>query len=98
MATDFRNQTMEVDGSAMVTRSFADQTRHVSHTLSWTRMSDGRIGTGTGERTQGVLAGGLLEGFTEDGERTRTGQSGRWSLDISGVEMRWVDPVPQAGS
>jgi hypothetical protein len=95
--TDFRNQTVEVDGSAMVTWSFDDQTRHVSHTLTWVRASDGRTGTGTGDRTQGVLSGGLLEGFTESGERTWTGEEGRWALSIEGVEMRWIDPVPQAG-
>lgn len=96
--TDFRNQTLEVDGSAMVTWSAADQTRHVSHTLTWTRMSDGRTGTGSGERTQAALAGGLSEGFSEDGERTWTGESGTWTLMIEGIEMRWADPVPQAGS
>lgn len=95
--SDFRNQTVEVDGSAMVTWSFANRTRHVSHTLTWTRMRDGRTGTGTGDRTQGVLEGGLVEGFTEDGERTWTGEEGRWMLAIAGVQMRWVDPVPQAG-
>ncbi|GAB4211655.1 MAG: hypothetical protein OHK0013_33620 [Sandaracinaceae bacterium] len=95
--SDFRNQTVEVDGSAMVTWSFDDRTRRIAHSLTWTRMRDGRSGTGTGDRTQGVLGGGLVEGFTEDGERTWTGEEGRWTLDISGVQMRRVDPLPQAG-
>jgi hypothetical protein len=30
--------------------------------------------------------------------RSWTGPAGRWDLAIDGVELRWVDPVPQAGS
>ena len=32
------------------------------------------------------------------GTRSWTGKRGTWDLDINGVEMRWIDPVPQAGS
>ena len=37
-------------------------------------------------------------GFTEAGSRDWSGESGDWALDIDDVEMRWIDPVPQAGS
>lgn len=91
------NQRVSVTGSAMVTWSFTDRTRHVSHELEWTRLSDGRTGVGTGDRTQAALDGGLVVGFVESGERTWTGSAGTWTLSIEDVEMRWVDPCPQAG-
>ena len=68
------------------------------HDLTWTRLSDGRTGHGSGDRTQRPLDGGLVEGFEVDGSRTWEGKRGRWDLDIDHVEMRWADPVPQAGS
>lgn len=95
--TALRNARVSVTGSAMVTWSFADRTRHVSHELTWTRLSDGRTGVGTGDRTQAALEGGILEGFRESGERSWTGEAGTWTLTIEDVQMRWVDPCPQAG-
>jgi hypothetical protein len=94
---DFRNDVVEVTGTAAVTWSLDDRTRHVSYEQTWTRRSDGRSGVGTGEVTATALDAGILEGFTVDGERDWTGKAGEWDLDIDGVEMRWVDPVPQAG-
>jgi hypothetical protein len=47
---------------------------------------------------QSVLAGGLAEGIQVDGNRTWDGERGHWDLAIDGVQMRWTDPVPQAGS
>lgn len=96
--TDMRNETVSVTGTAMVTWSLADATRHVSHELTWTRLRDGRMAVGSGDRTQRALDGGLAEGFAVDGERQWRGESGTWTLTIEGVEMRWVDPVPQAGT
>ena len=90
--------TVTVTGTAMVTWSFDDPSRHVVHELTWTRLSDGRQGTGSGDRTQRPLEEGLLTGFSVDGSRTWEGESGTWTLDIDGVEMRWVDAVPQRGS
>lgn len=95
--TDLSNGRVKVSGSADVTWSLAAQSRHVVHELTWTRLSDGKTATGSGDRTQGVLAGGLAEGFKEDGSRSWKGASGQWDLAISGVEVRWIDPVPQAG-
>ncbi len=96
--TDFHNETVSVTGSAMVTWSAADPSRHVSYDLRWTRLSDSHQGNGTGEVTQRPLESGLISGFAEDGERTWTTQSGSWVLTIADVEMRWVDPCPQAGT
>jgi hypothetical protein len=91
------NGRVKVDGTAVVTWSSTDQSRRIRHDVTWTRLSDGLGGTGTGERTQRPLASGLAEGFRIDGERTWAGARGDWSLSIDGVQMRWQDPVPQAG-
>jgi hypothetical protein len=93
-----KNQTVSVTGTAKVVWSFKDPSRHVVHELEWTRLSDGRKGVGTGDELQKPLSGGLAEGFSVDGERGWEGQSGDWDLAINHVEMRWVDPIPQAGS
>ena len=57
----------------------------------------GRTGVGRGDRVQTALEGGIVVGLQEDGERSWEGARGTWSLDIDAVEVRWVDPVPQAG-
>jgi hypothetical protein len=95
---ELANQRLSVSGSADVTWSRAEGTRDVKHELTWTRLSDGRQGTGSGDRTQRALAGGILEGIQIDGSRAWEGEHGRWDLAIDGVQIRWVDPVPQAGS
>jgi hypothetical protein len=94
----FNNGRVSVTGSAVVTWNLDSPSRRIQHELTWTHMSDQRSGTGSGDRTQRPLAGGLIEGFSVDGARTWDGQRGRWELDIDGIEMRWTDPVPQAGS
>lgn len=96
--TDFTNGRVELDGSATVTWNFQDKTRHVVHTATWTRVLDDFSVTGQGDRMQSVLEGGLAEGIKVDGSRAWTSKRGTWDLSIEGVEMRWVDPVPQAGS
>jgi hypothetical protein len=94
----FSNGVVSLDGSADVTWNFSDKTRRVKHESHWKHLQSGRVGTGTGDRLQSVLAGGLSEGIQVDGERTWDGERGHWDLLISGVQMRWTDPVPQAGS
>jgi hypothetical protein len=91
------NGVVEVSGDAEVTWSLDDPSRHVVHELRWTSLRDGREGTGTGDRVQRPLAGGIEEGFSVDGGRTWRGAAGTWQLDIEAVEMRWVDPIPQSG-
>lgn len=92
------NGRISVTGEAEVTWTLDDPSRRVVHDLTWTRLSDGRSGRGTGDRTQRPLDGGLVEGFSVDGARSWDGPRGHWELDIDGIEMRWVDPVPQAGT
>lgn len=95
--TDLSNGKVKVSGTAKATWDFDDRFRQIEHDLTWTRLSDGRTGRGTGSRKQTPLAGGLGEGWKVEGSRTWTGQSGRWDLSIEGVEWRWQDPVPQSG-
>ncbi|HEY0463401.1 MAG TPA: hypothetical protein VGC79_04290 [Polyangiaceae bacterium] len=96
--TRLSNGLVELDGTAHVTWIFSDQTRHVVHEVTWTQLASGRTGKGAGDRTQKPLAGGISEGIQIDGTRSWTGQRGTWDLAIDGVQARWSDPVPQAGS
>jgi hypothetical protein len=96
--TNLSNGVVEVSGTAHVTWNLADPSRHIQHDLHWTRISDGRTGEGKGDRVQKPLDGDLTVGFTEQGDRSWTGKSGTWSLAEDGLQMRWEDPVPQAGS
>jgi hypothetical protein len=99
--TELSNGAVKVSGTAEVTWSKSDVSRHVVHDLKWTRLSDGRTGEGKGDRTQRPLAdsaGGLAAGFTETGSRSWDGKAGHWSLDIDHLDMRWVDPLPESGS
>jgi len=91
------NGKIAVNGSAVVTWNFNDQSRHVTHTATWTDLASGVSGEGSGDQIQKVLAGGLTEGIQVDGSRSWKGAKGTWDLAIDGVQMRWIDPVPQAG-
>src|SRR5688572_27216177 len=53
--TDLSNGKVKVSGTANVTWSAAEHSRHVVHELTWTRLSDNRTGTGSGDRTQTLL-------------------------------------------
>ena len=92
------NGVIAVTGDATVTWDPNQVSRTVEHSLNFMRLSDGATGMGSGQRTQKPLPGGLDEGIIIDGERNWHGPRGDWSLDIQKVEMRWTDPVPQAGS
>jgi hypothetical protein len=95
----FSNGVVVLDGTADVTWNFEALERHVVHHAEWTHLETGRSGVGEGDRVQRPLAGGITEGFSVDGSRSWTGDLGRtWDLAIDDVEMRWADPVPQAGS
>jgi hypothetical protein len=93
----FDNGRISVSGEAEVTWDLKDPSRHIVHDLTWTRMSDGRKGTGSGDRTQRPLNGNLIDGIQVDGTREWEGERGHWELDIERVQMRWTDPAPQAG-
>lgn len=96
--TDLSNGIVEVDGRATVTYDLVDPSRHVVHETTITRLRDGLSIEGEGDRTQRPLDGGLAEGFQVEGTRAWSSPRGESSLVIRDVEMRWVDPVPQAGS
>jgi len=96
--TKLSNGAVEVTGTAQVTWSLADKTRHVVHELDWKRLADGKTGKGSGDRTQAPLDSGLDQGIRVDGMRQWQTAAGQWDLAIEGVEMRWSDPVPQAGT
>jgi hypothetical protein len=96
--TDLSNGKVKVNGTAHVTWDFSAKFRNVKHDLTWTRLADGRTGRGTGDRTQTPLAGGIQEGIQVDGTRSWEGKAGKWDLAIEGVQMRWQDPIPQAGT
>jgi hypothetical protein len=96
--TELQNGKIEVSGTAVVTWSGGeDPSRRVVHDLAWKRLSDGREAEGRGDRVQQPLDGNIVEGFTVTGDAMWAGESGRYDLRISDVEMRWVDPVPQRG-
>ena len=95
---DLSNGRISVTGDATVTWSSEDSSRNVVHELVWTRIIDGKVTTGGGDRTQTVLNGSLFNGFTSDGNRYWNSDRGDWDLDIDNVEIRWEDPVPQAGT
>ena len=97
--TNLSNGVVELDGTAHVTWSSADKSRHVQHDLTWTKLATQKTWHGTGDRVQKPLDGNILVGFTETGDRSWTDAQGRnWALAIDNLEMRWQDPVPQAGS
>ncbi|MCP4680031.1 MAG: hypothetical protein GY854_31980 [Deltaproteobacteria bacterium] len=96
--TNLENNQVSVSGTADVTWSSADSSRHVVHELTWKELPGGETVVGGGDRTQTVLQGGLLEGIRVDGNRDWTSESGDWDLEINAVEARWIDPVPQSGS
>jgi len=96
--TDFSNGVVELDGTAHVAWDFDAESRRVEHLTNWTHLASGRTGQGSGDRTQTLLEGGLAEGIRVDGVRSWKGQRGQWDLGIDGVEWRWADPVPQAGT
>jgi hypothetical protein len=97
--SNLSNGKVKVTGTAKVTWSAAQHSRHVVHELTWTRLSDNRTGTGSGDRTQTLLypSQGLAGGIRIDGNRHWSGKSGEWDLAITGVEVRLQDPCPQAG-
>jgi len=96
--TKFSDGVVTVSGTANVTWDAVNPSRHVVHSLDWTRVWDNRTGHGTADLTQTPLSGGVVVGFQESGTRTWTGESGEWTLDVNDVQVRWADPVPQSGS
>lgn len=95
--TEISNGIVRVTGTAHVTWSLENASRHVTYDLDWTRIADNLTGDATGDVTEKALAEGVATGIQIDGSRAWTGAAGKWNLTVSGVQVRWVDPVPQAG-
>lgn len=82
-----------LDGEAVVT--WSERSRHIVTEFAVHRprgdfSSDGdRTQTRIDERGDGIRV---------DGERNWRNDRGRWHLEIDGVEMRPIDPVPQDGA
>lgn len=96
--TEISNGVVRVTGTAHVTWSLATESRHVTYDLDWTRVVDNLTGAATGDVTQKALPDGVATGIQIDGTRSWTGAAGKWDLTVSGVQVRWQDPVPQAGT
>jgi hypothetical protein len=96
--TDLSNGVLLVSGTAAVTWSIDQDSRRVVHELEWTRLETNETGVGSGDVVQTNLEGGLLAGIQLDGTHAWDDESGAWDLAITGLELRWVDPVPQAGT
>ncbi len=92
------NGVVQVDGTATVTYNLTVPSRHVVHEGTATRLSDGFAMEASGDRVQKPLAAGIAEGMEINGAREWISPRGSSSLDIEGVQVRWIDPVPQAGS
>jgi hypothetical protein len=92
------NGVIQIDGTATVTYDVVNPSRHVEHQVTVTRLNDGLVLEGSGDRIQKPLPAGLSVGFAVSGTRDWTSPRGESSLIINGVQMRWIDPVPQAGT
>jgi hypothetical protein len=91
------NGIVTIEGDAQVTWNKVDPSRHVVHNVTVVRLADQKTVESSGNRLQKPLAGGIAEGISVNGTRAWTAERGTWNLDIQNIEMRWVDPVPQAG-
>ncbi|MFT3925050.1 MAG: hypothetical protein QM778_21120 [Myxococcales bacterium] len=98
------NGTTTVDGSADVTWTGADATRHVSYHITATSTDQPGTLDMSGAITQTLLdqtpslTGGTGGGIEINGTREWFIQEGdTWKLDVEHVQARAQDPVPQAG-
>lgn len=95
---ELSNGFVSLNGTAHVTWDGAQKTRRVQHDTIWTHLASGRMAHGSGDRTQSALDGDVSIGIQVDGSRSWQGDRGSWDLALNAVQMRWADPVPQAGS
>jgi hypothetical protein len=96
--TALSNGLIQVDGTAVVTWTSANPSRHVQHELVIERLRDQKTLDSSGDRTQIPLNGDVSAGITTTGTRSWSSSVGTWDLTIDDVQMRWLDPIPQAGS
>ncbi len=97
----FSNGEVQVDGGATVTWSGEDDSRRVVTEHTWTDLADSTTVDVWGDHISHVLEPGTTvweSGFTLDGVREWTHEAEDWSLEMTALELRLVDPAPQAGS
>ncbi|HHO53458.1 MAG TPA: hypothetical protein ENK18_21955 [Deltaproteobacteria bacterium] len=96
----FTNGDVTVDGGATVTWSGNDLTRRVQTEHTWTDTGGAQVDV-VGDHISGRIDEDKPvweSGFTLDGTRDWTSDSGDWTLEMTDLELRLVDPAPQAGS
>lgn len=93
---DLTNGIVTLNGTKTVT--WDEKTHHVVSDLMIVR--DGQTVHHTSDRVHTLLdpAAGIAGGLVINGNRRWDNSKGPWELTIDGVEVRWIDPVPQAGS
>jgi len=99
--TGFTNGDVILDGEGVVTWSSEDLTRRVVTEHTWTDLSTDETVDVWGDHLQGQLEENVTiwnSGFTMEGSREWLSSAGEWTLDMSELELRMVDPAPQAGS
>ena len=93
---DLTNGVVTLNGKKTVT--WDEKSRHVVTDLMVVR--DGESVHSTSDRVMTLLdpAAGLAGGIIIDGGHQWDNDKGLWDLRVDEVEIRWIDPVPQAGS
>jgi hypothetical protein len=99
--TAFTNGEVTLDGDAVVTWDGLDASRAVvtDHAFTLATEPDVRIDV-HGEHVTRPLEGDVPwweSGFTLDGTRTWSSTGSDWFLTMIGLELRMIDPCPQAG-
>ncbi len=95
--TALSNGLVQVDGTATVTWNTSNPSRRVQHDITIERLRDSKLLSTTGDRTQIPLDGDLAVGLQVDGTRSWYSGTETWDLTIDSVQLRWVDPIPEAG-
>lgn len=99
--TGFTDGRVTVDGDAVVQWDGSALSQDVTTTHTWTDNATGETVDVTGHHLLGALEGGgwFDGGITLEGARQWTTDDGdEWDLVFTGVEARWIDPAPQAGT
>lgn len=99
--TQFTNGNVTLDGTATVTWSSSEDTRHVVTDYTLANFVTDTIVEVRGDHTTGRLDPDRPireSGFTLDGSKEWTGENGLWMTELNDIEWRIDDPAPQAGA
>lgn len=100
--TGFTNGDVQVDGAAEVTWDGSDLSRRVVTDHTWTDVNDPSLQVDVhGDHVTAPMETGVSFwnwGFTLDGTREWTTEGETWSLVMADMELRMLDPAPQAGT